>query len=91
MIPSIQRLKANSNKLFGWERYAKRQGNGQGRITSRREGVGIRKGHTVGFEGVGKTLVLNLDCGCSSICFITYLSNRVCVLFTFLYMCDSSQ
>ena len=91
MIPSIQSLKASSNKLFEWEHYAKMQGHGQGRITSRREGVEIRKGHTVGFGGVGNTLVLNLDCGCNSICFINYLSNRVCVLFTFLYMCDSSQ
>lgn len=54
-------------------------------IISRREGVEIREGQTVGFGGAGNTLVLNLDCGCKIICSIYYLSNHV--FYAHFYIC----
>lgn len=49
-------------------------------IPSRREGLEIREGHTVGFCGAGSTLFLDPQGVCKGISFINYLSDCICVL-----------
>lgn len=48
-------------------------------MTSRREGLEIREGHTVGFWGAGNTLFLDSRGVCKDISFINYLSDCICV------------